>query len=45
MQAVRVELCNRQADLTGTPEGATVQPDQRQLVTRSRTSASLFEDA
>ena len=38
------ELYGGQADLTRTPEGATIQPDQRQLVTRSETSASPIEN-
>ena len=34
----------RQIDLTGTPEGATVLPERRQLVARSGTSASHLKN-
>ena len=44
MQAGDSELCDGQTDPTGTPEGATVQPEQRQLVARSGTTASFVGD-
>ena len=44
MQATDDVLCDGQADLTGTSEGATVQPDKRQLVARSETLALPVEN-
>ena len=44
MQVDGGELYDGQADLTGTPETATDQPDQQLLVARSETSASPIEN-